>query len=654
MPTTKHYEAFCKKGAKDFDTNIRQREIILAQAENNSNVQKSIMEACAEDVLFFFNAFCWLYEPRPRKTSSGKKYPSIIPFITWDHQDPIILSAREAIGYSDVGIEKSRGEGASWMFILLALHDWIFEPMSAIGFISRTELAVDNPDDPDSLFWKADWELTKLPPWMVGEKSSVADKTSKDYSRNVSKHILKNNRNGSQIVGYSATGDVTTGGRKGWILFDELAKFPRPQDSEAMASTQHVTESRILISTPKGAEGEYYKLMHTPSNMVKLVLDWKDNQSRNKGLYKLVQGKPVAHNPDNPLLPGYDPPDQNTLDLYSRLRQKGFKLENKLRSPWYDRQCDRPGATPQSIAQELDRDYGGSVHRIMGPTFFKKVKDSVLPFRYEGAITVSRAKNELSFQEVKDGPLKIWCNLDHSNRPPLRPYAIAADISSGLGGSHTSNSVIQVIDLITMTQVMEYATNIVEPSEFGEQAVAIAKWFHDAYLAWEINYGGGFTKRVKELGYPNLYMRTIWGKRGKRKTQDIGWHTNQASKEAGFADLIRKVEIGEIKIRSDALRQECGEYVLLAGKIEHLTATKNPSDATKGAAHGDRVMAMVVAIQAAIDRPVGKSLDINDQTINANLIPPYSMAARMAEWNKGKATDEWDDREVGKLTGRSS
>jgi len=57
MPTTKHYEAFCKKGAKDFDTNIRQREIILAQAENKPNEQKSIMEACAEDVLFFFNAF---------------------------------------------------------------------------------------------------------------------------------------------------------------------------------------------------------------------------------------------------------------------------------------------------------------------------------------------------------------------------------------------------------------------------------------------------------------------------------------------------------------------------------------------------------------------------------------------------------------------
>ncbi|SVA35726.1 uncharacterized protein METZ01_LOCUS88580, partial [marine metagenome] len=460
------------------------------------------MDACREDVLFFFNAFCWLYEPRPKKAKNGTKYPTIIPFITWEHQDPVILAAREAIGYSDVGIEKSRGEGASWMFILLALHDWIFEPMSAIGFISRTELAVDNPEDPDSLFWKADWELTKLPPWMAGEKSATTDKLSKDYSRNVSKHILKNNRNGSQIVGYSATGDVTTGGRKYWILFDELAKFPRPQDSEAMASTQHVTESRVLISTPKGAEGEYYKLMHTPSNMVKLILDWKQNESRNKGLYKLVHGKPVVSDVKNPLPKNYDPPDQNTLDLFSRLRQKGFKLENKLRSPWYDRQCDRPGATPQSIAQELDRDYGGSVHRIMGPGFFKKAKESVLPIRYEGTLVVDRVKHEMSFQEARGGPIKVWCNLDHSNRPPLRSYAIAADISSGLGGSHTSNSVIQVIDLITMTQVMEYATNIVEPSEFGEQAVAIAKWFHEGYLAWEINYGGGFTKRVKEIGYP--------------------------------------------------------------------------------------------------------------------------------------------------------
>ena len=235
--------------------------------------------------------------------------PMVIPFITWEHQDPMIISARKTLGFDDVGIEKSRGEGASWIFVLLALHDWLFQPMSAIGFISRTEMAVDNPDDPDSLMWKLDWELTKLPPWMAGERD-------KDYTRNLSRHILKNLRNGSQVVGYTATGDVTTGGRKYWIMFDELAKFPRPADTHAMASTQHVTESRALISTPKGAEGEYYRIMHAPSNMVKLILDWKQNETRNRGLYKLEHGVPVAADPKgNPLAANYSPPNQEVLDM---------------------------------------------------------------------------------------------------------------------------------------------------------------------------------------------------------------------------------------------------------------------------------------------------------------------------------------------------
>ena len=640
----KFYKEFCDAGGKEYAQNIRLRVKYLKRASEDFTFQKALLKACKEDVLFFFNCFCWLYEPRPKKIK-GKKMPMVIPFITWEHQDPVIISARNTLGFDDVGIEKSRGEGASWIFILLALHDWLFQPMSAIGFISRTEMAVDNPDDPDSLMWKLDWELTKLPPWMAGERD-------KDYMRNVSRHILKNLRNGSQVVGYTATGDVTTGGRKYWIMFDELAKFPRPADTHAMASTQHVTESRALISTPKGAEGEYYRIMHAPSNMVKLVLDWKQNETRNKGLYKLEHGVPVAaDSKENPLAAEYSPPNQEVLDMFSRLRQNGFKLENKLRSPWYDRQCDRPGATPQSIAQELDRDYGGSVYRIMGPEFFKKAEGTVMPFRYDGGIQYATAKLPMTIEEAKGGPIKVWCNLDHNMRPPIRPYAVGVDVSSGLGGSHTSNSVIQVIDLISMEQVMEYATNVVEPSEFAEQAMSICKWFHDAYLAWEINYGGGFSKRVKEVGYPNVFMRTVWTKRGRRKTQDIGWHTNPSSKEAGFSDYIRMITQGEVKIKSRAMMQESGEYVRINGKIEHLTAFKSSNDATKGIAHGDRVMAFVVALQAAIDRPVGKSMSIDENSLNTGLIPPYPMAARIAERQKKTDNDGWDDREVGMLSG---
>jgi len=78
MPTTDYYKAFCDKGGKDFDQNLRQRVRILEQAENDPLFQKHLMESCKEDILFFFNAFCWLYEPRPRKNKEGKKLPPIM------------------------------------------------------------------------------------------------------------------------------------------------------------------------------------------------------------------------------------------------------------------------------------------------------------------------------------------------------------------------------------------------------------------------------------------------------------------------------------------------------------------------------------------------------------------------------------------------
>jgi len=647
---SKYYDDFVAKGGDQFTKNLQLRADMMDKAANDPYFQKGLIEAWRKDILFFFISGCWLYEPRKRFVN-GKRLPNIIPFIPWKNQVPNIKKARDVMQSEeggDLGIEKSRGEGASWIFCLMATHDWLFDDMSSIGIMSRNEAAVDATDDPDTLLWKVNWSIEQLPEWLVGTKTGPGDKP-KDWTRSVSKHTITNHRNGSQIVGASATGDTFRGGRRTWIMFDELASFPRPLDHEVMASIEHVTDTKVLISTPKGAEGEYYQIMHRPSNMVKLIFDWKDNQTRNKGSYKLVHGKCVPLEGFT-LKEEYDPPSEDIKDMWSRLRAKGFKLENKVRSPWYDKQCDKPGATPQSIAQELDRDYGGSVHRIMGDAFFKKARSTVMPHKAEGSMTYDRGTMEMSFQETKNGPIKLWCNLDHSGRPPIRPYAVAADVSSGLGGSHTSNSVIEVIDLISMEQVMEYTTNIVEPSVFGEHAVAISKWFHEAYLAWEINYGGGFGKRVKDLNYPNVFMRTAWTKKGRRKTKEIGWHTNPSSKSAGFADMIRMVEKGEIKIRSEALRQECSEYVMIEGKIEHLTAKKNPSDTTKGEAHGDRVMAFMVGVQAAIDRPTGASVTIGQTSVDQGHIPPWTMAARMAEWDKDKKTDDWDDVEVGRMS----
>lgn len=624
---------------KDFRKNLAYRLKLRQRAEGNPAVQRAMIEACKLDALWFFNTWAWLYEPRPRKDENGKPLPMFIPFITWPHQDPVITQIMDALGYRDIGIEKSRGEGASWIAVWAAIRDLVFFPASAIGLVSKDENSVDNPDDSDSLMWKVQFGLDRLPSWMRPK-----------LERNLTKHTIRNVENGSVITGYAATGDVASGGRKKWFLMDELAKFKRGPDEEAMASTQHVTDSRLVVSTPKGNEGAYYTLMHEPTNMLHLVLDWKENPTRNRGMYTFKGGMPVAVDPKNPLPEEYSPPNRETLNMLSRLRVKGYKIEGCVRSPWFDIQCDRPGATPQNIAQELNRDYGGSMFRIFGHDFMAaaELKIERNP-RITGILDYHEENLAPKFDTSDNGPIKLWTTLDSQNRPPPRPYVIGCDVASGLGGSYTSNSVIQVIDQVSMEQVLELSANTIPPDDFADLAIAIAKWFYEAHLSWEHNGpGAAFTNRVIKRRYSNVYYRTALSKRGKVRTKELGFWTDERSKEVMFAEMRRMIQGKELIIHSDALLKEFGQYVRINGKIEHVLNASAPDDA-KGKAHGDRVIALGVAIQAMKDRPL-MSQSIDD-AISQN--PPREcMAARNSDYEASlaKESEVWDDREISDLT----
>lgn len=626
---------------KGFTDNLEYR-IKLRKACEDVSIRSGIVEACKSDVLFFFNAFCWLYEPRP-KIVNGKKLPMQIPFITWEHQDPAILKVKQNLGIEDIGVEKSRGEGFSWISVLLALHDWLFEPMSAIGLVSRNELAVDNPNDPDSLFWKIDWEITKLPKWMVP--------ASGEFKRNLSEHTLINYTNGSSITGYASTGDVASGGRKKWMLLDELSKFPRGPDREAMASTQHVTNSRLVVSTPKGSDGAYFDLMHEPSSMVKISIDWKQNPSKNRGLYTIsADGIPKAVDPvGNPIPESYTA-DANgklptdTVDLFSRLRKKGYKLEGVLRSPWYDHECDRPGATPQNIAQELDRDYGGSMHRVFLNDFMTIAEEGIRQPTIRGNASWHPEKLEIDFSKADNGNLQLWIPLDLSGKPAKGAYVVGVDVATGLGGSYSSNSSICVINQMTMEQVAEYACNTISPEDLADLAVSICKWFNNAYLAIESNGpGAACIRRVISTGYGNLYHRPVLWKKGRKKTKEVGWWTDQRTKEAAFSELSRSVRSRDFVIRSSVLLKECGQYVRVNGKIEHALAINTEDDSSKGMSHGDRVIACAVALQGSLDRPI----DQTEVEKYSGEPPVNTMASRQKDYENSlqeKELDVWDGR----------
>ncbi len=642
-----------KQVPRDFDANMRYRLAIMRKAARNRSFRKAMIKACQDDILFFFNAFCFLYEPRERFFDDGRKKPHTIPFITWEHQDPAILAIRESLGKRDIGVEKSRGEGMSWILVLFAVHELLFQEMSSIGLVSKSELDVDNPQSSSSLFWKIDWELTKLPRWMV---PPLGKPNQGGLVRNVSRHTLINERNGSNITGYAATADVASGGRAKWFGMDELAKFPRPADEEAMASTQHVTDSRFVVSTPKGMGGAYYKAMHdVGSNMVKIVVDWKENPSKNRGLYTFQNGLPKAVDPvKNPLPAHYDPPTRDVLNLFATLRNKGYKLEGVIRSPWYDDECNRMNATPKSIAQELDRDYGGSQHRAFGSEFYAAAQKKIRPPVVTGDFTYDPETLEGHFEENENGPLRLWVLPMPNGKLPEDNYVLAGDVATGLGGSHTSNSALIGFNS-KKQQVLEFAQNTIVPEDFADLSVALAKWLYGAYLGWEQNGPGQpFTNQVLKREYYHVYRRTGYDKMGKKKEKrKVGWWTDDKTKPIMFGELSRGVKTGEISIYSKELLTETGEYTWENGLIVHNLSKHSEDGSSQGKAHGDRVIAASVGAMLLAEivlRPL-KEGDQQQEDLESlsrrKEIPKDTLAARMRERQQAREDAEgngWDHR----------
>ena len=617
--------------------NIEWRLKARKAAEHSRALQAGFMEQCKRDVLFFFSAFCWLTEPRPtRDPETGKAEQQIRPFIPWPHQLPAIKLIDEHLGYDDIGIDKARGEGGSWIAIYFSIHRWLFRPDSVIGWVSRNVEAVDDPKDPGSLMAKMDWALKQFPPWML-PKGWDAKK-----HRNYSTHNFLNPENGSTIKGYPATGDLAAGGRALFLFMDELGRFPRPQDESAMSASEPVTESRLLVSTYDGDDGAFYKLMHEPNpSLKKIILDWKDNPTRNRGLYKFENGHCVPLDLKNPLPPDYQ---ENNAELFRILKDRGFALEGSIRSPWYDKRCARARMTPQKVAQEYDRNPSGTVVKFFNETFGIVTKETVRPPDWEGQLGVNPVTLAHALDKQADGPFKLWLGLRENPKPvPGHEYVVSADISWGLGGTHTSNSAIQIFDKTEMRQVGEYITGTVPPSGFADMAISLAYWFNKAYLIWETNGPGtAFTQQVLDRHYPNIFFMDVNNLGFKKKSKAPGWTSGAKSRNNAFESFREEVVNKKLTLSSAKLVEECFQYEFRKNKLVHIAALNTDDQSSRGEAHGDRVIAAIVGLVACLDRPA------TDPERDLTNPPRDTMAYRMKMYNDREAAmlDEWGDGDV--------
>ena len=546
---------------------------MLRAGYNSSEAAKELWIACKRDPFFWINTFVWTYNPKiiPRMTTR--------PMVTYPFQDRALWDMFNATMVQiDLRIEKSREMSATWNLIMVELWLAQFHRGISCRLASRNADLVDNTEDPDALFSKLDFIIEHQPPWIINENQ---------FNRTYMHYYFYETESG--IDGNTTTSDLARGGRATIIGFDEFGFVP---DGYAMLRASRAsTNCRIFNSTANGTGNAFYDLKKAKIKQVRLY--WPDHPEKRKGLYRSEDGKLVIIDKEfkgevvNSEGKKFQFPDNYP-----------FRLDGELRSPFYDRECDR-AAHPMEIAQELDIDYLGSDYqffdaKVIDRIQMENVRDPVIRGELEFDYDTARP---VSFVPFPDGRIKLWINLTPEGKFPEHIKAIlGADVSAGTGAS---NSVSSGVDRETGEKFLEFATPDMFAEDFANYSVAITKWLNEAFLIWDASgpHGRIFSGRVMDLNYTHIYWKTALNRITRKPTDMPGYFLNPGDKAEAFGKYRKALKDGTFIQRSYEANKECLFYIQVVGgrAIEHTSASNSQDPTGARESHGDRCVADVMA-----------------------------------------------------------
>jgi len=369
---------------------------------------------------------------------------------------------------------------------------------------------------------------------------------------------------------------------------DEFATVPDGDGLEA--ATQSVTKSRIFNSTHKGAGTTFYRLSLKPS-IKKLSLHWSLHPIYNKGLYYADKDGKMILLDDTKRVVTVSRIDYNFPDEYP------FRLDGKLRSPWYDNECDR-ASHPMIIAQELDMDPFASDFQFFDGNVIAEIdKEDVRPPYHEGMLEYDEDSLEpLKFIEGKNGFMKLWIHPDAYGKfsSTLR-VGCGIDVGAGTGAS---NSAASFINLDTGEKIAEYANPWIKPEAFASVAYAMCMWFNEAYVIWDASgtTGQQFGPPFVKLGYRNIFYRRDEEKISKTISDKPGFFITAKTKAPLLGAYRKALKDRTFIQRSYEANQECLFFVFTTGnEIEHSASTNSVDPSGAKANHGDRTTADALA-----------------------------------------------------------
>lgn len=546
---------------RDRVKNLEYRRKLLGLCGGSLLDRRAVWEMCRRDVLFYVNAFVWTYDPRTELKT--------LPFATYEYQDVAIRKMVECVELGkDLVIEKSRDMGASWLSLVVMEWFWHFHEGYTFLMISRLADLVDKSGDPDSLLWKIDFIHKWTPGWLMPQLRR----------RRMS---FVNQDTGSTMDGAATTGAAGVGGRRSAVFVDEFSRID--EGYQLLAGLADTTKCRIFNFTPWGTANAAYKLAKR-TDIEKLRMHWTAHPEKARGLYQYdpVLKRVVAHDKQ-----------------FFFSKDYKFVHDGKLRSPWYDAECDRRG-NPREVAMMLDIDYLGSEYQFFDATTIVELQaEYAMDAMWEGDIDCNPATGDpVAFVRGIHGPVRMWVGLTGSGRPPRKAWVGACDISAGQGAT---NSCFSIVDADTGEKVLEYATPFMRPEEFAVKVVAICKMFETrvgtCYLAWEAAGPGlAFGKKVVELGYGNIYYRKSETNLNAMPTTSPGWYPTNDSKRVLLENYRSALSGRRMINRSREALEETLSFVFTKrGTVEHSGQMDDEDPTGAGSNHGDRVIADALA-----------------------------------------------------------
>ncbi len=157
------------------EENLAARKINLRACDEDTDAQEgwrwAVSQPCVQSYLLWLNWFGWTFVSQDidleghQHGITGAECDQ--PFVTWPTQDRAAAHLFDAItGGHDCTVDKSRQMGATWLIASMFTWFTLYQPATNFEVLSRTEDQVDNPGDPKSIFWKIDYLIAGLPPWL--------------------------------------------------------------------------------------------------------------------------------------------------------------------------------------------------------------------------------------------------------------------------------------------------------------------------------------------------------------------------------------------------------------------------------------------------------------------------------------------------------